>query len=335
MPTPVDKNHVSLAQANPADGMPLDAKANLGNGTGTAAGRHQVFQKDTLGTTPQPAKVASKTIDLEKQNPTIWNKLFSWAYQTELKGQVQNQAANKATAKKPDPIDHVPPLEKPDNFPADLEGIKLPPVPLNRTSRKPLTQEQMMEGFSHMSDQTIEQIMFIVMKGQLELEKENANVAENTFTKYQNIRKLRQKVLEEIKDVLAKDEKFLGWAKTAQSAAFVASFVCSLFTAGVTIASAIGFPPAGIPLAIATYAPVVAAGFIAVTKGTTAYTERRFNEDQAQHTAFRHLDKSTSDLIEEAQERLIAISDTDQVFKERLIKQLKRITKMNQIVLQR
>lgn len=295
----------------------------------TSSGLHQVFQKDKLGSTPQPAQVLSKTIDLESSSPTFWKKLFSWAYTPEA--DKHGNPVIKTSLKKPEPIDSVPVLEDPDLFSKELEGIKLPPSTKSRTSRKVPTHSEVVEGLLKASDKTIEEIMFIVMRGLLALKKEDAHVAENTFTKYQQLKKLEDKVLEQIKDTLAKDENFLSWMKTGQNIAFAASFVCGLATAAL----AIGIPLVGVPLTLATYGPIVTAGLTALATGTTAYAQRLMNEDKAKHEEYRHREKTTNERIEESLECLSEVAKADEAFKQRLIELSKKLTRLHQFMVQK
>ena len=232
----------------------------------------------------------------------------------------------------------LPELDAPDRMPPDLEAAVFPPVAKSRSSRQTLTPSEMLEAASTLSQHTIEEIMCIVMKGQIELEKENALVAENTLEKYQHIKKLREGVLDEIKDALAKDEKFLQYCKNAQNVAALAAFFCGIATAAVSfgVLAPLGAGAAfSVVSALATYGPVVTACFMGVTTGSKAYSQRRLNEDMAQHEQFNHQDKYTGDRIEDARERLMAAAEADQVFKERLILHAKRLSKMIQLVMKK
>ena len=177
-----------------------------------------------------------------------------------------------------------------------------------------------------MSQQTLDEIMCIIIKGQIELEKENALVAENTLDTYQKIKTLHEKVLDEIKDALMKDENFLKncqWAKTAAFA--VSGAVATFVTFGL-------FAPVGILGALATYGPMAIA---AITTGTKAYADQRLSEDEAQHEQYRNAEKSLSLRIEDTQETLMSAAEKDQLFKERLVQFVKRLSKMNQLVMQK
>ena len=66
-----------------------------------------------------------------------------------------------------------------------------------------------MEALTLMSYRTIEEIMRIILKAQFELEKENAAVAEGTYSKFQNLKKAKKNMLVEIKDALEQDEKWM------------------------------------------------------------------------------------------------------------------------------
>lgn len=317
-------NHV---QQRVIEKLPTDSENHGKNPSGAAL--HQVFKNDCVG---EKAKI-SPALVLEEKAPSFWSRIYAWFYPVDLDEQDSLASTPQAEAlRHNEPVDLLPVLDIPESMPSDLEAAKLPPAAKSRNTRQTLTPRQLMEEVSLMSQHTIDEIMSIVMKGQIELEKENAEVAENTFTKYQNIKKLRERILEEIKDVLAKDQKFLDRCKTAQNIALVASFFSGL------VATAVSFGLAGPlgPIALlATYGPVITAGLTGLTTGAKAYSQRRLDEDKAQHEQFNHQDKYTSDRIEDARERLMSTAEADQVYKERLIQMLKRWTKMNQLVMQK
>lgn len=287
----------------------------------------QVFKDDFVG-----SKGASdQKIILEEKSPTFWDKFTSWLTQNELDPKVSSMPATQAeTVKKAEPISPIPVLEAPEKMPSELQTATLPPVISKKTSRQTFSPNEVMEAVSLMSQHTVDEVMAIVLKGQLELEKENAEVAENTLTKYQNIKKLKQKVLEEVRDAIAKDEKILSYCKSAQNVALVASVVCSIVAGAVSF----GILTAPVFGLIASTGPIAAAFLTGVSSGGKAYSQRRLNEDKATHDTYSHQETMTDNRLEEARERLMGVAEADQVFKERLVQLLKRSAKMRQIILQ-
>jgi hypothetical protein len=181
-----------------------------------------------------------------------------------------------------------------------------------------------------MSDRTLEEVMFIIIKAQLELEKESAHVAEGTFSNYQDFRKLQDKILQDVKDALVKDQQVMNVLKNIQNAAFAASFVCGLVAATVSF----GFvAPVGIALTLTTVvAPTAAAGLTGLTTGSKAFYQRRLNEDKAKHAEINHQDEYYAGLINDTRERIVSIAESDNSFKERLIQLLKRLQRMCKLV---
>lgn len=320
-----DTQIIHIKQAG-IETLPFDAEGNEYTPSGNTL--HQLFQNDCVG----QKKKNTPAVALEEKVPSFWSRFTSWFNQVDPGAESSLTSSSKTELKQAEPISLLPELDAPDVMPPELERAILRPVTKSKSSRQTLSQAELSEAAALMSDRSIEEIVNIVMIGQIELEKENAIVAENTFTKFQDIKKVREKVLEKIKDVLLKDEKVLGYCKSAQNVALVASFVCGLATVGV--AFGIAGPFAILPL-LSTYGSIAAAGLTGLAAGSKAYSQRKFNEDKGEHEQFNHLDKYTNDRIEDIQGWLNSVSETDQVFKERLIQMLKRFSKMIQLVMQK
>jgi hypothetical protein len=300
----------------------------------------QLFNQDSLEIL-FPIEMLSHTAELESKTSSFWSKIWSWWYQPDLKTQTSLLSSSQndlLEVCEVEPIGAVPVLEEPDIIPADLRAAKLPPITKKTNGREMLSQSQLNEALSLMSERTIEQILFIVLKAQIEIEKESANSTEKTFSKYQDYKKLQEQVLQEIKDVLARDAELVGYLKTAQNLALAASFVCGIAAALVSAPAAVAFGAVVSPAVFAhvtlagTFGPVVAAALTGLTTGTKAYFQRRLNEDKAKHETNNHQDKYYSDRIEDARQHIMSTADADNVFKERLIQLLKRFKKMCKIV---
>lgn len=301
----------------------------------------QVFCQDIIDNFPI-IEILSHTVELEAKTPSLWGKIFSWWYQPDIKAQTLVAPTSEVDLMEVDevePISPVPALDEPDSIPADLAAAKLPAASKKAAEKNKLSQSELIEGLSLMSKHTIEQIMFIILKAQTELEKENANIAEGTFSKFQDFKKLQQKILEEIKDVLANDEKIAGRFNTAKSIAVAATSICAFAGAVVTCGTLF---PLIIPAALVAFAGPFAAVGMPMTAGCTAlisgsniYFKRRADEDRAKHTQLNHQDKYYTDRLDDSRERLIATAEADNVFKERWINLIKRFHKMSQLVSQK
>lgn len=316
-------NHV---QQGGIETLPFDAAGNEINPSGSTL--HQLFQNDCVGLKGKNIPA----ITLEEKAPSFWSRISSWFNQVDPEAESSLTSSSKTELKQAEPVSLLPELDAPDVMPPELERAFLPPPAKSKSSRQTLSPAELSEAASLMSDRTIEEIVNIIMIGQIELEKENALVADNTFTKFQDIKKVREKVLEKIKDALMKDEKVLGWCKSAQNAALVASFVCGLFTVGAAFGLA---GPYGIIPLISSYGSITAAGLTGLAAGSKAYSQQKMNVDKGEHEQYNHLNKYTNDRIEDIQGWLTGVMEADQVFKERLVQLLKRFSKMIQLVMQK
>jgi hypothetical protein len=316
-------NSVNIQKGNP---LSYEGKPHLATPT-----LQDVFAQDSM---EKKAKV-NPVLGLEASAPSFWSRLASWFSVADADVSTPTEAP-KVVANKP--IELLPELEIPEDYPPELEDAFLTPPPQSKRARKAMTQHELDDIIALLSDKTIEEIMSIVVCSQMELDKENANVVQDTFQKYQNIRKLQDKVLEQIKDALEKDQNFLSKCQTAQSIAIAASFISGIAVVAAASPLLAVVAPAVIFSAIAgvaAYGPAAAATATGLATASRAYSQRRLNEDQAKHDKYSHHDKSLSNRIDEACERLMTTAETDEAFKETMMKLLKRMSRMNQLVIQK
>lgn len=285
------------------------------------AGLSHVFKNDQLSKKVEIGQ--TKALDA----PSLLNKLKSWFYSV---GQ-DSEIVTPLETKTHEPISLIPELASPNGYSKDLQKTNLPHVSIKKDPRASFNQSDITETIASLKDKTIDEIVAIVMQEQMELEKENALVAENTLSTYQKYKKLHENTLPKIKEALSKDEKVLAHCKTAQNVAVVASCICGALAATVTFGV---FAPVGILATIAAYGPVAAAALVGIGSGARAYSERRLDEDKADFMKFNHQDKLTLERMEEAKEHLQRISESDQAFKETFLKQIKSLNKMTRLVLQ-
>ena len=322
-------------------GMEQEPQESLKNPAGY--GLHQAFSKDVLSLSA-PANSIEKSSQSEMQKSSFLSKITPWWVEPDLKIKSSTVSAPAETtpspAAKTEPISLVPVLDNPEIVRNDLKPPLLPQPSLPQPSpaanksnqNEKISHKEVMEALSLMSDRTIEDIMRIILKAQFELEKENAAVAEGTYSKFQNLKKAKEKMLEEIKDVLEKDENRMWLVGGAQNVAVFANVICGV----ATFLVAVGFPYFPAFMAGATMvAPIATAALTAITTGARAYFERKGDEHKAKHDLSDHQDKIYGDLVDEARERLSGIADMDAEFKERMIYLLKRFAKMGKLVLQR
>ncbi|MFI5342984.1 MAG: hypothetical protein ACHQUC_02060 [Chlamydiales bacterium] len=212
-----------------------------------------------------------------------------------------------------DPIGYAPVLDPPANMDPQLKNFKLSKQ-AESTSR--LSDEQIFDGLSQISNKTISEIMMIVLKAQSELEREGMILDLDTMDKFQKLQALRQKVLQKIKLALQEDEKLLSRFKTAQDIAFFVGTGATLFA---MIASS------GILTVLAALA-AVGGGISAAGK---SYASVRKSENDALFIRTDHERRVTQGHMEETSHRMERAmqSKTDKLFSE-LLRNMVEIARM-------
>lgn len=310
---------------------------------------HQVFNKDTLNGLAED--FAFQAMELDDVTPSLWSRITSWWEKPKTAPLTQVVVQPAEMEKSPlaasmEPINSVPAIDPPDHIAEDLLEAELPPISKKTPLKSSLTSGEMSEALALMSQQTIEAVMFIIYKAQIELEKDNAYTTEGTFSKYLAYQKKQQEVLQEIKDVLVKDENVANKLATAQNITAAAAIISGVAAAAMSfgllgpvggfVGAALGQTAAGLFMgaatAIGTYGPAVTAGLTGLTLGSKAYFKRRTNEDKAKHEEFSFKDKYYNDRLEDMRTRLTDISQKDDVFKENWIRSLKRWNKLIQLL---
>jgi|GEM_PF-2794128 len=311
------------------EGQPLLPELQDNGPSPSGSALHEIFNQDIIDQVS--VDKLSEIIENETLTPSLWNKILSWFKETELVAPASPSSTPLMTSLETstlEPIHPTPTLEAPDSIPTDLEVARFsPPSPKIQKNRSSVTEIE--EALALMSDQTIESIMFILAKAQIELEKENAHVAEGTFAKYVDFQKLQQKVLQEIKDALMKDERIAQKLKYTHNVVAAATLLAGL--AGAVIVFGIS------PPAIVSYlanGPAIAVAN-ALSLSAKAYFQYRFNQDKAKHEEYNHRDKYYNDRLDDSRNRLIATAESDSAFKEHWIRFLKRSDKMRKIVLKK
>lgn len=273
----------------------------------------QVFGSDILK--------GSKIGSVEKKNLSFWDKFSSYWWPPKSAPVPEREEAPKEK-----PIYFTPVLEAPPLSPSEYDEINnLPPLPKKFSASLKMKESELIEGLSLMSSKTLEEVMFIIMQGQIELEKENANTAEKTFIQYHEAKKLHDKVVEKVKETLKKDEKLAGYFNTGKKIALASSFICAMASFGASIP---------VMAMIASYGPAAAAAAAALT-GSSAYFERQFKEDKAKHEELGHTSKRTDERLDEICNRLGSIAETDNAFKERLTQFIKKFNTMTLSVIKK
>lgn len=306
---------------------------------------HEIFNEDSLLQIAPPSTFLG----------SIWKKFFSWPGSEEKSASLSTQTPG--TLSTLESVSFEPVLTPPSDMPADLHSLRLPPLSQRGGQKDVLTPIEISEALSLLSDKSIESIMSIIFSAQIDLEKESATVSEGTFSKYAEFQQVQQKILLEIKDVLAQDERFAKKLNRAQYVAIVATVITGIAAAAVSFglfAPAVGAmivqtlgprfgPRAGdlfklfgaVTTKIGAFGPAATAALTGLTTGAKAYFQRRNDEHTAEHTNREHDHQYYGDRVEESRERLMSVAESDQAFKECWVRLLKRVGRMQKIILKR
>lgn len=130
---------------------------------------------DTQMTAPAPAA----------SSPSLWERICTW---WSGKPQECTLASNSQEMTQQQRIDFKPSLDSPDHMPTELAAAHFPKVPSKYQALK-MTPSEIEQGLSEMSDETIEKVLFIIFHTELQLQKENAQITDSTFSKYLQFQK--------------------------------------------------------------------------------------------------------------------------------------------------
>lgn len=286
----------------------------------------QIFQQDRLKESNSASPIASP----EPTQPSFWELFLSFFWK---KPEVNKSAAlpspeTEIKAAPLKPLSAIPAIDKP-------EGTSFTWTPSTdvKEAKQTVSLSWVKEGLSLMSSSTIEALMFIILRRQLESEKENAEAVEKTFTNQEKAQQLKEKILEEVKEALAKDEKVAGYFKTAQALTIAAGVVSAM-------AIAIVFAPAGAGIGAAGTALIKygAATLTLINGFKTAletYFQTKGSENKASFERARHASKIHEFRMEELHQHIMAVAETDSSFKEALLQETKRVNKMLRSMLQK
>ncbi len=303
---------------------------------------YSAFDRDIIENPSIPIQLGTS----ENSTPSIWNKLISWWKGTDKDASPISSRQVSSEKEHVQPVNPRPTLAPPTNnsYPLDDSLVKR-----NAHIKKSYDPIDIQEGLSLMDERTLEEIMPIIFKSQAELEKENANVIEGTSAKYRQFQELQQKMLQEMKDTLAKNEKIGNRLNTMQSITVGASLISGMATAALSFhllgpassfLQAVAGPSAAALLTLFTSiaakaGPGISAGLAALSTGTKTYFTRKRDEHKAKHIEYEHANQCYNDDIDHSNERFMQTAEADSVFKEHWIRFLKRLDKMRKIILKK
>ena len=292
---------------------------------------HEVFNKDTQEVTekdkkPSWAEWIASWIPFVGQTQTA-NVIDSAKSPTEV------QNVGSVTQKKL--LDPTPALDAPLY---DDEENDTTLSPFSGTTNEPPLKEkirlkQAAEVIASMSDYTMDQIISIIMKAQLELEKEGAITVQSGFLKLQDLKKIHARTIEEVKDALAKDENIHSGFKKASNIAQIASGVFGFISMGLVIAATGGFAvPAALAYA-ATVGTMSAATLAVVAHGGKSYAETSLNQNKGKLAELSHERKKNNDSLAGHADVIEQIADAQSGYEQVLLDRLKSRQNVTQQIL--
>jgi hypothetical protein len=284
----------------------------------------QVFEHDVQEPSSKKKKIEvppQQQIKDGIQTVSFWNKFKTW-----LKGTVSTDSTSQndlTVAPQPEPIQFTPVLEEPEIVQPDQ-----PPLPPPPHTTPPLSTKELEEGLALLSEQSIEKMLEILLFYQAKIQEQSAEIAQTTFKRFQDLKKLQEDMLNDIKEVLKKDERFVSYFHTAQTFAFGASMVSGFFAAllqlGVTgqVVNLLG-----------TVGPLITASATGLAASFKAYFQRRQGEEQAKHTIYEYKDQLYGNYVDEARERIFANVESSGTTQERLLQLMRNSRRKNKLMI--
>ncbi|CUI16392.1 putative membrane protein [Candidatus Protochlamydia naegleriophila] len=313
------------------DGIPSiedDFTSCAPKGIGSVQGQaiHQLFSKDVFIQDLSQASLEETT------SPSFWSKINPWWIPEIQANKIEtSKTVSDMEIQKAEPISSVPGLDKP-TLPgeASLEGVvpQFAPQSIKKQEVK-LSEKDLLEVVSNLEQRTVDEVMAIVIKAQLEIERDGAALSQDSFTRLQNMRKIQEQMLEDVKEALAKDQRLAGYLDKAQMVAIAGAALCGL--ASIAITAGMSTPAV---IAAAKFSGFFTAAITAITAGGKGYNNVRTNEDKASQTTYKHELQKTNESADDHRDEMVKFAESNGHFQDELIRLLKRLKKMNDTVFQ-
>jgi DNA uptake protein ComE-like DNA-binding protein len=282
---------------------------------------YQMQKKETM-TVSDTKKITSGQIDLQQM----------------VSPKLESKKLDEMAIAKAEPIGAIPVIDKPQlqsNGDLSLERSvpKLTSLKKETNAVDTLSLKDRADIISKISPKTMNEIYAIILKEQLEIQKNGANLAQDCYSKLIDLRKLHERSLEDIRKALEKDENISSWLKTGQTVAVVAGAIVGF---GALIVSIVASGGVAIPAAIATIAtvgPYVTAGLNALVAGGKGYADYRTNEDKAKLTEFQHVQKKSNALTDDYHELIGSTAEKHEEHAKNLIQNSHRLKKIQSIAI--
>lgn len=287
----------------------------------------QVLKKDCLKECLAPSPVEK----VEAAQPSLWQRLcsFIWKKPEMNKSHALPSLETEITTPPIKPLDPVPEIEEPE----EIQFTWTPSMEIQQ-SEQPISLPWVKEGLKLIAPSTIEEILFIVLKGQLELQKDIAEVGEASFKNQEKAQLLKEKILEEVKEALARDEKIAGYFKTAKVLTIVAGFVATLAIA-VTFAPLSGGALLGGCVAGLKYAATTLGLLDGFKTALEAYFNSTANQNKASFAQARHEGTVHQFRMDEMHKHLMNVAETNNSFRQSLLKETRRVDRTLRLILQK
>ncbi len=214
----------------------------------------------------------------------FWN-----SFKTE---ETQDISPTEESKKAQSAIDFIPSIDVPDRFDPALVNFRLSKS-VEPTSK--LTDHEIYEGLSRMSETTMHQVMMIVLAAQNELERDSALLNMDDLDRFQKMQKLQQKTLKDIREALLQDETVSGYFNTAQNIS-IATGILTTLAAG--IATWFGYE-----IPYAQMIQITTAVSSALSIAGKSYFDVRADEDKAKFTDVNHETKVRKGRMESTSDR--------------------------------
>ncbi len=319
----------TIEKVNQSNGVISDSAVGLPPKETKGKALHELYNKDTQ------EKSADNLAKKEQSSPSFFQKIISWLPFYQSSAPIDAKVADgtpdlKISATRP--INHTPVLDKPEDFDEEETTISPFNYQANEDTVDKVGERKIAEGLALMSSLTMEQVAAIVLRAQLEIEKDRAITVQDSFSKLHDLRKIHQKTIEQVKDVLMKDEKVMGHFQTAQSVAKFASVVVAILAIGVTAAASGGFAVPALFSSISTIGTYATAGITALVHGGKAYSESQMNQRKATLTDSQHKDQRFDDQLSSHSDKMKDIAESDAHFSEHLMNLLKMKDRLSQSI---
>jgi hypothetical protein len=211
------------------------------------------------------------------------------------------------------------------------------PLVTNGLRSTPLDKKETAKIMSIMSEESIEQIMIVILKYQFEVEKNNLKAVESSLQKFEQLKDLQSKMLLEMKEVLLKDQQVLNYVKTGETITGIATVICSAAALAVNI-----LPDNTVPGTLAaicfgslywlgTVGPWATGLSYGIAKGTKIYFSEKEKQQQAAYTNMDYHDKCYQKYSEQAHENLTGVMDAYVAFQKRLSLVLKTLENIHRL----